>query len=176
MNNSKFLSTREMIQVGMFTAIIAVLAQFSIPMPSGVPASLQTLAVGLIGTVLGSRLGAITLIVYIILGGIGIPVFSNFNAGLGALVGPTSGFLLGFVIYAYFAGLGINSTKSGQILSGIIGLFLCHLLGAIVFSFVTDMGFIKALLLVSAPYILKDLAFYLIAMFLGNKIRPRVGL
>lgn len=176
MNNNKFLSTKEMVQVGMFTAIIAVLAQFSIPMPSGVPASLQTLAVGLIGTILGSRLGGITLIVYIILGGIGVPVFSNFNGGFGALVGPTSGFLFGFIIYAYFAGLGINSTKYGQILSGLIGLFLCHLLGAIVFSFVTSMGFIKAVLLVSAPYIIKDIAFYLIAMFLGNKIRARVGL
>ena len=70
-----------MVQIAMFTAVVAVLSQIAIPMPSGVPVTLQTLAVALCGYVLGSKKGAVSLLVYALLGAVGAPVFANFKGG-----------------------------------------------------------------------------------------------
>ena len=85
------------------TLLIALAAQFSVPMIP-VPLSLQTLAILTVGFALGSRLGAITLLVYLAEGAMGLPVFSNGGAGLPYMMGPTGGFLVGFVAMAWLAG------------------------------------------------------------------------
>ena len=84
--------------------LIAVAAQFSVPI-GPVPLSLQTLAILTIGLTFGSRLGAITLLAYLAEGAAGLPVFSNGGAGLAYMMGPTGGFLIGFVLTAWVAGL-----------------------------------------------------------------------
>ncbi len=84
--------------------LIAVAAQFSVPI-GPVPLSLQTLAILTIGLTYGSRLGAITLLAYLAEGAAGLPVFSNGGAGIGYMMGPTGGFLIGFVATAWIAGL-----------------------------------------------------------------------
>lgn len=85
------------------SALVAVAAQISVPMIP-VPMTLQTLAVLLVGLTLGSRLGALSLIAYLLEGAAGLPVFANMSNGL-AFFGPTAGFLFGFVLMAYLAGL-----------------------------------------------------------------------
>lgn len=85
------------------TLLIAIAAQVSIPM-FPVPMTLQTLAILSVGFALGARLGAITLLVYLVEGAMGLPVFANGNAGLPYMMGPTGGFLLGFVAMAWLAG------------------------------------------------------------------------
>ena len=85
------------------SALVAVAAQVSVPMIP-VPMTLQTLAVLLVGLTLGSRLGALTLVAYLLEGAAGLPVFANMSNGL-AFFGPTAGFLVGFVMMAYLAGL-----------------------------------------------------------------------
>ena len=109
-NKKKKISTKDMVQIAMFTAVVAVLSQIAIPMPSGVPVTLQTLAVALCGYVLGSKKGAVSLLVYALLGAVGAPVFANFKGGLGAIAGPTGGFIWGFIFMAFLCGLGIEST------------------------------------------------------------------
>ena len=76
-------STKTMIITAMFAAVIAVLAQIAFPLPSGVPVTLQTFAVALTGVVLGAKLGTISTFIYILLGAVGVPVFSGLNGGLG---------------------------------------------------------------------------------------------
>lgn len=83
---------------------VAVAAQVSIPLLP-VPLTLQTLAVLLVGLTLGSRLGALALATYVAEGAMGLPVFANGGAGVAALVGPTGGFIFGFILMAWVAGL-----------------------------------------------------------------------
>lgn len=83
----------------------ALLAQVSVRLPfTPVPITLQTLSVLLVGTALGARRGALALAFYVLLGSVGLPVFAGGTGGLTRLVGPTGGYLLGFVVAAWLAG------------------------------------------------------------------------
>ena len=88
------------------SVLVAVSAQISVPF-FPVPMTLQTLAVLLVGLTCGARLGALALIAYLIEGAAGLPVFANFNNGV-AFAGPTAGFLFGFVMMAFLAGLVVD--------------------------------------------------------------------
>lgn len=98
------MKTNEMIKVAIFPALIVATIWISIPM-AGAPITLQTLFVLLAGMLLGRKLGAISMIVYLLLGVVGIPVFAGFSGGAGVIAGPTGGFLLSFPVAAYIAGL-----------------------------------------------------------------------
>lgn len=155
---NKTLSTQEIALIGMFTAVLAVLSILQIPMPSGVPITLQTFAVALCGYVLGRRKGTLCIVLYLIIGFIGLPVFTGMTAGIGKLFGFTGGFLYGFLFLAFFCGAGIHSQKKlPAVLWGIVGLLICHILGAVHYSFIAASGIGQAFLLVSLPYLLKDI-------------------
>lgn len=96
------MSIRNMMITGLFAALLAVSSQVSIPGP--VPHTLQIVFVLLAGLILGPRWGAASVIVWILLGIFGLPVFSQGKAGLATLAGPTGGFLAGFVICAWLVG------------------------------------------------------------------------
>ena len=91
------------------SVFIAIAAQISVPM-FPVPMTLQTMAILMVGMTMGARLGAATLLVYLAEGAMGLPVFANGAAGLPYMMGPTGGFLIGFVAMAWLAGL---ATESG---------------------------------------------------------------
>ena len=94
-SKSRF-SVRDICYAGLFAAVIAVMAQISIPMPLGVPMTMQTFAITLAAVVLGSKLSAIATLVYLALGAVGVPVLANFSGGFDKFVGPTGGFLISF--------------------------------------------------------------------------------
>ena len=80
MQKSK-ISIQDICSIAIMTALIAVMAQISIPMPLGVPMTMQTFAITLAGIVLGSKRGALSAIVYLLLGAVGVPVFAGFSGG-----------------------------------------------------------------------------------------------
>ncbi len=165
----KKTNTKTIVMIGMFAAVLAVLSQISIPMPSGVPVTLQTFAVALTGFILGWKYGAIATGIYILLGAVGVPVFSNFSGGLGALFGKTGGFIWGFLFLAGLCGISQITKKKIIIgISSIAGLLICHLLGIIQFQMVAEMGFWKSALLVSVPYLLKDVVSIFLAYVTGQ--------
>ena len=94
--NRSVLYVKDICYIALFTALIAILAQISIPLPGGVPLTLQTFAVPLAGLVLGSKRGTIATVVYVLLGAVGVPVFSNFTVGLGIVLVLTGGFIVSF--------------------------------------------------------------------------------
>ena len=149
-------TTRMLVLSGMFAAVLGVLSQIQIPMPSGVPVTLQTFAVALTGYVLGWKFGLVSSAAWILLGAVGVPVFSQFSGGVGVLVGATGGFIWGFPIMAAFCGYGY--AKKPAIFAGasLAGLAVCHLMGVLQFSTVMDMKFGQAFLLASLPYLVKD--------------------
>ena len=173
-NESK-ISTKEIVCVGMFAAVLAVLSQISIPMPSGVPITLQTFAIALTGVVLAWKLGVTSTLVYILLGAVGVPVFSEFSGGLHVLVNYTGGFIWGFIVLALLSGIGITlKNKLLGVLLGFVGLAVCHLFGVIQFMVVMKMGFMESFLLASAPYLIKDAISVILAFAVGSQIRSRL--
>ena len=167
--------TKEIVCAGMFTAVLAILSQLSIPMPTGVPITLQTFAVALTGVVLSWKLGLASTIIYIFLGTVGVPVFSEFSGGLHVLVGYTGGFIWGFLILVCLSGVGIlMKNKVFGILLGIAGLAFCHLIGVLQFMMVANMSFTESLLVASAPYLIKDVISVILAFIVGAQIRTRL--
>lgn len=165
-------STREIVYIGMFAAILAILSQISIPMPSGMPITLQTFAVALTGYVLAWKRGTASTLIYILLGAVGVPVFSGLRGGVQVLAGHTGGFIWGFVFMAMLCGIGImQENKTVGIMIGFIGLAVCHLFGVIQFAVVMEMDVLKSFLLASAPYLLKDAVSVILAYILGYRIR-----
>lgn len=149
--------TQSIAMIGMFTAVLAVLSILQIPMPSGVPITLQTFAVALCGYCLGKKNGTLCVTLYLILGFVGVPVFTGMTAGIGKLFGYTGGFLYGFLFLAFFCGLGSQLKHHAvSVLLGVVGLLICHVLGAFHYSIIAATGFGPAFLLVSVPYLVKD--------------------
>ena len=149
--------TRRTILAGMMAAVLSVLSILQIPMPSGVPITLQTFAVALCGYVLGPSLGAIAALIYLLLGAVGVPVYSGMTGGPGILFGMTGGFIWGFVPMAALCGIGMRKGLNWtSFVCGLAGLASCHVLGFLWFAHVMGMGIGESFLLVSVPYLVKD--------------------
>ena len=136
--NSKF-SVRDICYAGLFAAVIAVMAQISIPMPLGVPMTMQTFAITLAAVVLGSKLSAIATLVYLLLGAVGVPVLASFSGGIDKFVGPTGGFLISFPIMAYIIGLGVehrDAFKGAFPVAVVVGTVVNYIVGVILFVIV----------------------------------------
>ena len=99
----KLLRPIDMAYIGMFTALITVCSWISIP--TTIPFTLQTFAVFLTVALIGTKRSFISVIIYILLGAVGLPVFSGFKGGVGALLGPTGGYIIGFLFTALITGL-----------------------------------------------------------------------
>lgn len=148
----------------MMTAVLAVMSQIAIPLPSGVPVTMQTFAVALSGFVLGAGSGALTIMIYLLAGLIGLPVFAGFMGGAGVLIGLPGGFLIGFLPMAFCCGLPVSFSAKRSFLRptvaalffGLLGLALCHLFGVCQFAFLSGNSIPASFLLVSAPYLIKD--------------------
>lgn len=127
---------RDLALVAVFTALVAVLAAMpAIPVGgAGVPITLQTLGVGLCGMVLGPARGFLSLALYLALGLIGLPIFSNFSGGLGVLAGPSVGYLIAFPLYALLVGV-----VAGWLVRRYRGwkLWALLLVGGVITSFIT---------------------------------------
>ena len=98
-HNTAF-TTREMVLAGMFAAVLAVISQLSIPTPAGVPVTIQVFGVALVGAVLGWKLGLCSVLVYILIGAAGLPVFANFGGGIRSLIGLTGGYIWAWPVMA----------------------------------------------------------------------------
>lgn len=172
MEKKQRVSTKSIIMVGMFAAVLAVLSQLSIPMPSGVPVTLQTFAVALTAYVLGWKLGCAATVVYILLGAVGVPVFAGLSGGVSVLTGMTGGFIWGFIFMVLLCGIGMaQKNKAVLAVLSAAGLAVCHLLGIIQFMAVSGNGFAASAMMVSVPYLIKDAASVVIAYLLALAVR-----
>lgn len=168
-------TTRTFVYIGMFAAVLAVLSQIAVPMPVGVPLTLQTFAVALTGAVLGWRLSLASTAVWVLLGAVGVPVFANFSGGVRVLVGYTGGFIWGFFFMAALCGIGsAMKNKPFGLEAGFLGLLICHVFGVLQYSFVAGVGFWQSALLVSVPYLIKDVVSIVLAFSIGTIIRGRL--
>ena len=113
-------TVKETCYAGLFAAVIAIMAQISIPMPGGVPMTMQTFAVTLAAIVLGAKLSTVSTVIYLILGAAGVPVLAGFTGGLAKFVGPTGGFLISFPLM--FPGAFVVALVAGTVLNYVVGV------------------------------------------------------
>lgn len=170
-------SLRGMTYASMFGALTALGAYIMIPLPP-VPITLQTLFVLLAGALLGGYLGALSQVVYILLGIIGLPVFSGGKAGFGVLVGPTGGYLIGFVVGALLIGK-LTSLKRDPGLPWLMGSMLAgiavvYTLGIAQLMFIAQLNFIKAISVGLLPPLPGDIIKIVVAALICRKIRARI--
>ena len=158
MNTKPSLSTRDLCYIGIFSTIISVCSQIAIPLPGGVPLTLQTWAIALAGLVLGPKNGTMAVIVYILLGAAGAPVFANMTSGLGVFLLPSGGFVLAFPFVALLAGLGERKGGMFWMLSGLLsGMVLTWIIGMFYFSWITKLDLWVSFTVAVIPFILTDL-------------------
>ena len=172
--NKRKIKPLDIALVGVFAAILAILSQISIPLPVGVPITLQTFAVALCGYFLGWKKGFAAVMVYILLAAVGVPVLAGFCGGFSYILGLTGGFIYGFLFLAVLCGLPLKY-KALKIATGCVGLLLCHLCGTLQYSLIVGDSFINSFFLVSAPFLIKDIASVAAAFFCAMVITKAVG-
>ena len=176
MKNSRLT---QIVFIGLFAALIAVCSQIQIPGP--VPFTLQTFAVFLTAGLLGGKRGTVSVLVYILLGAVGLPVFAGFKGGPTILVGLTGGYILGFVlsmvIFVLFEILLKDKAKKMIPLgiSMVLGLIVCYAFGTAWFMVVytntkEPIGFLAALSLCVFPFIIPDIIKIALALTLTSRL------
>ena len=175
---SKTFSVQKMAIIALMTAVLCILAPISIPVfISPVPVSLGVLAVYLTAYVLPPVDALISVIIFILLGTFGLPVFSGYSGGLSKLVGPTGGYIIGFLFTVYISSLFIHMKKGiiFDVIGMITGLALCYILGTIWFSYQQGKGFIASLLLCVVPFLIGDAIKIIVAVILGTQLNKRLA-
>ena len=174
------ISIRDMCYIAVFTAIIAIVSQISVPMPAGVPMTMQTFIIPLAAVILGTRNGTITTVIYVLLGMFGVPVFAGFKGGLDSIFGMTGGFIVSFPILAFFAGIGYQlAIKAGKgirfylilTVAVLLGSVCNYAFGTIWFSIVSGQTLLASFVACVAPFIVTSVLKIVMVVILGPMLR-----
>ena len=161
--------------ISLMTAVICVLGPLTIPLPfSPVPLSLTHLPVYLSLYLLGWRSGTISYLIYLLIGTIGMPVFSGFSGGPGRLLGPTGGYLVGFIGMTVLSGVIIEKTNGRaffSLLGMVAGNGLVYLFGTLWLCIQLNLGWKEGLLIGVIPYLPGDLFKIITALFAGPYLK-----
>ena len=157
--------TVQMAEIALMSAVICIVAPFTIPVPaSPVPLSAATFVIYLAAILLGAKQSAVCVLIYLLLGMVGLPVFSGFSGGISVLLGPTGGYLAGYLPCALIVGWMTNAKQgNGSFLQNMgammLGTGACYFFGTIWFLVVMDGSYsvVQALLLCVVPYLIFDL-------------------
>nr|WP_288645472.1 biotin transporter BioY [uncultured Mediterraneibacter sp.] len=168
------IRTKQMVLIALMTAVTCVLGPLSIPLPfSPVPISLTNFAIFLAIFILGMKSGTISFIIYLLLGAVGVPVFSSFRGGLQVLAGPTGGYLIGFIFLALIMGFALDHFDRKlvpTIIGMIIGMAVCYAFGTVWLAKLLSLSFKEGLMMGVIPYLAGDAAKIIIAAIVGPKL------
>lgn len=168
------IKTKQMVLIALMTAVTCVLGPLSIPLPfSPVPISLTNFAIFLAIFVLGMENGTISFIIYLLLGAVGVPVFSSFRGGLQVLAGATGGYLIGFIFLALIMGFALDHFDRKlvpTIIGMIIGMAVCYAFGTVWLAKLLSLSFKEGLMMGVIPYLAGDAAKIIIAAIVGPKL------
>lgn len=161
-HNTNVSDTRNLVLCAVCAAVTCILAPLSIPLAGGVPISLATFAVMLSGVLLGGSMGALSQLIYILLGAVGLPVFAGWTGGIGNVLGMTGGYIIGYIPLAWLTGLiykkySRSAKKQEKVLFMILGMtvgnIVLYILGTAWFMFVTGMTLKASLAACVFPFI-----------------------
>ena len=174
------ITTKELVFTALMAVIIAVCSWISIP--TTVPFTLQTFGVFMAVGLLGGRKGTISVLVYILLGAVGVPVFAGFSGGIGVLFGTTGGYIVGFLLsgLVYWAMTAAFGEKLPiMIIAMVLGLLVCYAFGTAWFMIVyakntAPIGLLTALGWCVFPFIIPDCIKIALAVVLTKQLKKYV--
>lgn len=173
------LTVQQLCASALGAALIAVCSWISIPSPTGIFFTLQTFAIFLVAGLLGTKSGTLSVLVYLLLGAVGLPVFAGFKGGVASLFGVTGGYLIGFLLTALTVGILtklLGKKVPALILAMVLGLVLCYAFGSLWFQVVytrtndAGMTFWSILTICVIPYLIPDAVKMALAIFLVRRL------
>ncbi len=173
------ITTKNLVITALMAALMCILGPLSLPLPfTPVPISLTNFVIYLAAFVLSWKYCTLSYIVYMLIGMIGLPVFSNFGSGIDKIVGPTGGYLIGFVFTALICSL-INEKFVGKIYMYVIGmaagLAMAYAFGTLWFMYQQGMGLKQSLVLCVIPFLIGDAVKIVVATIIGPVLRKAVN-
>lgn len=173
------ITTKKCAFYALFAALTVICAQIAIPLPGNVPLSLATFAVMLSGALLGMFGGAVSQLVYVLLGAVGVPVFASFSGGLGRIVGPTGGYIIGYIFMALVIGLIVTKTKKKfyiYLLAMVAGTIVCYTFGTAWYVFSTKTALLPALTACVFPFLPGDAIKIILASLIACQLQKHIRL
>lgn len=171
-------TTKKITLCALFAALTAILSQISIPLPfTPVPINLAMVSVFMAGALLGAKRGAISQVVYVIIGIIGVPVFASFTAGIGIVVGPTGGYIAGYIVAAIIVGIivkKLGDNVHSYIVAMSVGIMGCYFIGTAWFMYLTKNDLIESLIICVIPFLIGDILKIILSAFLAKKLKKYV--
>lgn len=178
------MKTKNPVLCAVCAAITCVLAPLSVPIPGMIPITLATFAVMLSGILLGGRSGALSQVVYLIIGAVGVPVCAGFTPALPRLLGPTGGYLVGYIPLAFVCGAiysmwGKNSRgvkKYAVMLLGMIaGTIVLYAFGTAWFCILNRVDVSYAIALCVVPFLIGDAVKIAVVMILAPQLEKAIA-
>lgn len=175
------MKTKTIVLCAIFAAVMCVFSVITIP-TGIVPITMGFFGIMLTAVILGMKKGVISVVVFILLGAVGLPVFSGFKGGVQVLFGPTGGYIWGYIPMTAIIGLLASKLPENKwravlkmFLSCIAGIVICYALGTVQFMAVQEMGLVKSLAACVIPFIPFDLAKAALASYVGYTARNALG-
>lgn len=172
------MSNRQVARCGVCIALLSVSAWVTVPL-GPVPFTLQTFALALLPQVMRTRDALFTVVVYLLLGAVGVPVFSGFQGGFGVLMGPTGGYLLGFAVGMPVAGAvahaGVLPRRARGVAAGIALLAVSYVLGTFQLMNVYGIDAPAALAVAVAPFVVPDAAKVALSVGVAERVNRALG-
>lgn len=166
-------NTIELIKVAMFASITAILSQIILPV-GPVPYSLGLLGALLAGMLCCPSTSTLSMVAYILMGAIGLPVFAGFVGGIGVLINSTGGYLIGYIFISLLTSLARNKKWYVTICAMVLGLLLCYAFGTLWFMAISQNDLVASLAYCVIPFVLPDVAKLVCAFLLGKAIDKRL--
>lgn len=161
----------------LFAALTAVCSQIQIPLPY-VPLNLALFAVYMAGSMLGPVYGSLSIVIYVLLGACGVPVFAGFAGGLSKLTGMTGGYIIGYILAALISGIIIKIFEKKchkklfvYVISFFMGMIACYTLGTAWFMYVSGNGLMASLSVCVFPFLIADAVKIALAAVLTDKLK-----
>lgn len=176
----KRIKADSLVRIALGSALISITSWISLPSP--LPYTLQTFGVFFTLCLLGGKAGGLSVLVYVLMGALGFPVFSGFRGGIGVLVGATGGYIAGFIlsalIFRLITLLGKDSLIS-RVTGCAVGIAVCWIAGSLWYALTVTgsltAGFVSALGVCVVPFIIPDLIKITAAVFLAEAVGRRIG-
>lgn len=170
------MKTKTLTMTALMAAVICILGPLSVPI-GPVPISFTILALYLTMILLGWKMGTVSYLIYLLIGLVGVPVFSGFSGGPGKLFGPTGGYLIGFIFLSLIGGWFVEKFQGKRLmylLGMVLGTAVCYTFGTAWLAYQADLSFSAALAAGVIPFIPGDLLKMAVALLIGPMIKKRL--
>lgn len=180
MRNAKneLFNIRSMVFMAIFAALICIAGPISVPLPGMVPISLGTFAIYLTGAMLGGKRGTVSVVVYILLGAVGLPVFTGFMGGFAKLMGPTGGYIVGYIPLVLLTGIfaDMPSKKHWTMPVGmVLGTAVMYTIATVWYMILTDANLATAFLNCVVMFLIGDSIKIVLTTIIAIPLKSRLN-